>query len=178
MKEFELPEFPLMEYELLNKIVNKFQNWHYIDFEPEDLVQEVMIILIEKREAWEKVREASKNYSLMKRSLQIYAARVYNNHIRNSLNFEHTDLSSLIQKQIKDQTGHCYEYYLDLPANEKEYVENVYLSEMRTDSRAKIAAKLNITNSRLNSIEFKIKQIARIEMKKTIIAQHIITEEF
>lgn len=177
MKEFELPEFPVLEYKLLNTIVQSFQNWQYIDLEPEDLVQEVMVILIEKFEAWEKVRETSKSNSRMKRSLQIYAARVYNNHIRNSLNFEHADLSDLIRQQVRDKIGHCYEYYFNLPANEKTYIENVYLPEMRTESRSKIADKLNITNSRLNSIELKIKQIARLEMKKTITINVINIEE-
>ena len=166
MNDFELPEFPIMEYKLLKQIVKKYDNWHILEMEPEDLIQEVMIVLLQKKEGWDRLRQKSNSLYLMKSSLYIYAARVYNNKLKEKLNYPHNELAELIKEQIQRKTGMCYEYYFTLPENEKIYFDRCYVEPLTT-TKTIIAQEQDITYSRSMGIELKMKQTARIEMKKS-----------
>lgn len=167
MEDFVMPEFPHLEYELLNKIVKKFKNWDLLELPPEECIQEVMIVLLKNRESWEDLRNKSNSYRMIEVALSRYTTKVVQKHIRDKFNFTHEELSSLIKEQIEQKNGACYEYYYTLKPNEKEYFDECYVKPLEI-SKAQVSRNKNITYSRLKTIESNMKQQSRLELKTMI----------
>lgn len=164
MEDFVMPEFPELEYALLNKIVKKFKNWDLIELPPEECIQEVMIILLKNWKSWEDLRNKSNSFRMIEVALNRYATKVVQKHIREKFDFTHEELAVLIKEQIEQKNGGCYEYYYTLKSNEKEYFFECYVKQVEI-SKAQVSRNKNITYSRLKTIESNMKQQARLELK-------------
>lgn len=162
MNDFIMPPFPELEMKLIKQQAMKFNNWDILQMEQEDFEQEVLEVIIREKEKWDELREESNSEYLLKKCIQNYSYKTHINLLRNKLNYPHEVLNMLIKNQLSKKYGKCFDYFKELEEIEQRYFLECYT--VKQDKTKQQSAKdLNITNSRMTSIELKMKQIARVE---------------